>query len=108
MIREKELFNEGVKSYSNGYIDQAIEIFEEVVEKNPRDTDARFNLALCYMRKIGMEKEEDEWYIPRDESVDDVYAVRAISNLNKILEIDPEDREAEKILEQIKKVMDME
>lgn len=108
MLRKKEEFRRAVKNYENGKYDRAIEEFENLIEEGPDDMDARFNLALCYMRKIGIEKQEDEWFIPEDKTVDDVYAIRAISELNKILEKDPNDEEAKRMIEGIKKVMDME
>ena len=108
MIRGKNEFNDAVEFYLNDEYEKAIELFEDIVKKEPRNLDARFNLALCYMRMIGMEKEHDEWFIPEDETLDEVYAVRAISELNEILKYRSDDEEVMALLDAIKKVMDME
>jgi len=108
MLRSRDTFKEAIDYYDREEYDKAIELFEKIVEEDSLNLDARFNLALCYMRKIGLEKEEDEWFIPEDKSIDDVYAIRAISELNKILEMNPDEAEAFKMIDGIKSVMDME
>lgn len=108
MIRRAGAFKKAVDYYDRDEYDKAIEIFERIVKDNPREVDARYNLALCYMRKIGIYKQEDEWFIPEDKSIDEVYAIRAISELNGILDLKPDDEETLEMIKGIKKVMDME
>lgn len=108
MIRRREDFKEAIDDFDREEYDKAIEIFEHLVEENPNDPDAKYNLALCYMRKIGIDKQKDEWFIPEDKSDEEVYAIRAISELNAILEKKPDDEEVQKMIKGIKKVMDME
>lgn len=86
MIRRREDFKEAIDDFDREEYDKAIEIFKHLVEENPNDPDARYNPALCYMRKTGIDKQKDERFVPEDKSDEEVW----------------------KMIEGIKKVMDME
>jgi tetratricopeptide (TPR) repeat protein len=107
-VRRREKFKEAILHFDKGKYDKAIEIFEEIISNEPENHDAKYNLALCYMRKIGIDLQEEEKYVPEDKTDEEVYAIRAISLLNEVLEENPKDREVLNMIEGIKKVMDME
>lgn len=107
-MRRREKFEEAVLHFDKGEYDKVIEIFEKIINNEPDNLDAKYNLALCYMRKIGIDLQEEEKYVPEDKTDEEVYAIRAISLLNEILEENPEDYEVLNMIEGVKKVMDME
>ena len=107
-MRRREKFNKAILHFDKGEYDKAIEIFDKIIDNEPDNLDAKYNLALCYMRKIGIDLQEDESYVPEDKTDEEVYAIRAISLLNEILEENPEDDEVLNMIEGVKKVMDME
>lgn len=107
-MRRSEIFKDAILHFDRAEYDKAIKIFEQIVQSDPNDLDAKFNLALCYMRKIGIDLQEEELYIPEDLTDEEVYAIRALSLLNAILEERVEDKEVKKMIKGIKKVMDME
>jgi len=64
-----ELFNQGTGLLREGQYDQAIALFSEAIEINPRNADAYHNRGLAYALKGQLEK--------------------ATSDLNKAIELDP-------------------
>lgn len=107
-MRRREIFKEAILHFDKGEYDKAIEVFEKIINSEPDNLDAKYNLALCYMRKIGIDLQMEEKYVPEDKTDEEVYAIRAISLLNEILEENPEDKEVLNMVEGVKKVMDME
>ncbi|GAG06082.1 unnamed protein product, partial [marine sediment metagenome] len=68
-------YNEAVKYINNGDVDSAIPLLEETIQLDSRLADAYYQLGLVYINKAENEK--------------------AISNLERYLELQPEGQNAE-------------
>lgn len=55
VVASENNFENGVKQYERGHINQAIHQFEKAIEKNPANFRAYFYLGLCYKQKGMME-----------------------------------------------------
>lgn len=62
LLTPEELFSEGVRLYSEGRYNEAINCFNEVLRDRPRNKDAHHYLANCYMslQQFGAAAEEYE------------------------------------------------
>jgi tetratricopeptide (TPR) repeat protein len=79
-------YNEAVECINNGEVDSAIRLFEEALQLDPKLADAYYQLGLSYINKAENEK--------------------AISNIEKYLELQPEGQYAKtagSLLEYLKK-----
>lgn len=103
MTRRDEAFKDAINLLDRGECDRAIKIFKQTVQNEPNGLDAKFNLALCYMIKIGIDLQEEEPYILKDLIDEEVYAIRALPLLKAILKERVEDEEVKEKIEGTKK-----
>ncbi len=101
----EEKFKQGVEYLEAGNLKDAIDAFEEVVKENDKDTAAHFNLGLACMRVARSDIVKDELY--EDRMDEEAWILRAISEFNKVLEYEPDNKEAIENIEVLKKLQGM-
>jgi len=101
----EEKFKKGVEYLEAGNLKDAIGAFEQVVKKNDKDASAHFNLGLACMRVARSDIVKDELY--EDRMDEEAWILRAMSEFNKVLEYDPDNKEAKENIEVLKKLQGM-
>jgi len=51
---KRNQFTYGVAFFQHGYFDQAVESFQQVIERNPEDPEANYNLGTLYLRRSAL------------------------------------------------------
>lgn len=101
----EEIFNQGVDYLENGQLKSAIESFEEVIKLDAQDASAHFNLGLACMRMARRDIDKEELY--EEKTDEEAWLLRAISEFNKVLELEPENKEANENIEALNKLLGM-
>lgn len=66
-----ELNNKGVELSLNGRLEDAIDLFNLELEKNPKDGNVNFNMALVYMKKEDFKKAIEYLEVSIDQEAND-------------------------------------
>ncbi|MCK4235017.1 tetratricopeptide repeat protein [candidate division WOR-3 bacterium] len=101
----EEIFKNGVDYLEDGQLEDAIKAFEEVISLDDNDAAAHFNLGLVCMRMVRKDIDREELYEERTD--EEAWILRAISEFNKVLEIEPDNMEAKKNIEALNKLLGM-
>jgi len=101
----EDKFKKGVEYLEADNLKDAIDAFEEVVKQNDKDAAAHFNLGLACTRMARSDIVKDELY--EDRMDEEAWILRAISEFNKVLEYEPDNKEAKENIEVLKKLQAM-
>ncbi len=101
----EEIFKQGVDSLENGALQDAIEAFEEVLKIDEKDAGARFNLGVACMRMARGDIEKEEFLEVRSD--EEGWILRAIAEFNKVLDIEPENKDAKENIRILNKLLGM-
>ncbi|MBA7654423.1 hypothetical protein ES703_62302 [subsurface metagenome] len=99
------IFKSGVNYLENGQLKDAIDAFEEVIAVDDNDTAAHFNLGLACMRMVRKDVDREELY--EDKTDEESWILRAISEFNKVLELEPENKEAKDNIKALNELLDI-
>ncbi len=86
----KDLFKQALKLTSDGKLEKAIEAYQAILKKTPKDTRVLNNLGDLYLRKKLYKEAAGIFGDLAKLYEDDGYTLRAIAICQKVLKIDPE------------------
>ncbi len=101
----EEIFKKGVEYLENDQLVDAIAAFEEVIKLDGSDVSAHFNLGLACMRMVRKDIDKDELY--EEKTDEESWILRAISEFNRVLELEPDNKKAEGNIEALNKLLDL-
>lgn len=84
-LKSRDDLNKGVSAYRNAKYDAAVDLFQEAIDLDPQNANARTYLAIAYMMQ----------WIPGAVSPENVqFATKAREEFNKVLQMNPKDTTA--------------
>lgn len=101
----EKLFEEAKNFEKQGKYLNAIKSYEKLIEIDPGNPEAHFNLGLICMRAFQRDVEVEA--LLEDKTDDQSWALRAIGEFKKVLEIDPQNEGAKKNIKIIQEVMEL-
>jgi len=101
----EKLFIEAKNFEKEGKYSDAIKSYEKLIEIDPGNPEAHFNLGLICMKAFQKDIEVDA--LLEDKTDEKAWALRAIGEFKKVLEIDPQNEGAKKNTKIIQEVMEL-
>jgi tetratricopeptide (TPR) repeat protein len=102
--KKEEIFENGVDHLENGRLNDAANAFEEVIKMDQEDASAHFNLGLVFMRMVREDVDREELY--EEHTDEEGLMLRAISEFNRVLEIEPDNEDAKRNIEALEELLE--
>ncbi len=99
----KEILKKAEELESSGKIMDAIKKYEEAIELSPENLEAHFKLGLLCMKILQKDIEVES--LLENRADDESWALRAVGEFKRVLDIDPNYEPARKNIEIIEEVL---
>lgn len=89
-------------------LEREVESLGERIERDSEDVDAHFLLGLCYVEKMKLDLRKAEWVLAEMRNENNVLAVSALAEFNKVISLDPErEKEIKRYRDYVEKLKDL-
>jgi len=103
--KREQIFKNGVEYLEKGQLQDAIDAFEQVIEGDDKDAAAHFNLGVACMRMVRTDVDKDELY--EEKTDEEAWILRAISEFNKVLELEPNNEDAKRNIKTLNELLNL-